>query len=84
MARYTVVWVQSAEDELVDLWLASGDRADISAAVNSIDEALCSDAETKGHALAEELRSFNAPPIRVLFSVRSDDRVAEILSVRRV
>ncbi len=32
MIRYTVVWVQSVEDELAEIWLAANDRNDVTAA----------------------------------------------------
>ena len=35
MTRYTVVWVQSVEDELVELWLATNDRNDVTAATHA-------------------------------------------------
>ena len=37
---------------------------------------------TKGVELREGLRAFFAPPLRVLYSVRDDDRVAEVLRVK--
>ena len=84
MTRYTVVWVQSVEDELVEIWLASEDRNEITAATNSIDHELRNDADLKGDEVSEGLRALNAPPIRVVFTVRADDRVVEIVSVRRI
>jgi len=32
--------------------------------------------------LSEALRAFVAPPLRVLYTVREDDRIVEILRVR--
>ena len=84
MTRYTVVWVQEAEDELADIWLAVVGRSEVTAATRSIDLALQIDAESKGIELAEGLRSFNSPPLRVIFMVRADDRIVEVLLVRQV
>ena len=84
MTRYTVTWQREAEGELVELWIAAADRDAIAAAVQAVDLALSSDAELKGDAVAEGLRSVNAPPLRVLFVARQEDRVAEIVMVRRV
>ena len=36
MTRYTVVWVQSVEDELVELWLAANDRNDVTVATHAV------------------------------------------------
>lgn len=84
MTHYTVVWVQSTEAELVDLWLEADDRGAITAAANTIDHELRIDAELKGVELSEGLRALNVAPLRVIFTARLKDRVAEILRVRRV
>ena len=84
MTRYTVVWVQSAEDELVDIWLDGDDRKEVTAATNAIDHELRTNADTKGVLLSEGLRSLNAFPLRAIFTVRVDDRVAEVLRVLRI
>ena len=84
MTRFTVAWVQSAVDELIDIWLAMDDRNAVTAATNATDHELQTDAQSKGIELAEELRALNSPPLRVIFAVRVDDRVAEVLLVRRI
>jgi len=84
MIRYTVVWPAGAEDELAELWVAAPDRDAITAAANSIDLELSADSTTKGTELSEGLRALFAPPLRVLFAVREDDRVVEVLRVRRL
>ena len=84
MTRYTVVWVQSVEDELVELWLAANDRNDVTAATHAIEKELGSDAASKGGDLAEGLRALNMPPLRVIFTVRKDDRLVEVVRVARL
>jgi len=84
MSRYTVTWHPDAESDLAELWMAAPDRREITSAVKAVDAALSTDAEVKGASVAEGLRSFNAPPIRVLFVVRADDRTAEVQLVRRI
>jgi hypothetical protein len=84
MTRYTVTWHPEAENELTTLWLSAEDRSEITAAVQAIDLALVSDAATKGVEIAEGLRAFLAPPLRVLFVMRDADRVVEIEFVRRI
>lgn len=84
MIRYTVVWPQGVQDELAELWLASDARRDIADAANTIDRELTHDAPAKGVEVAEGLRAFFAPPLRVLFAVRDDDRTVEIVRVRRL
>jgi len=84
MNRYTVTWQPEAETELVELWLEARDRNQLAAAVRAIDTDLAMDAEAKGDLVAEGIRAFNAPPLRVLFTVRPADRVVEIELVRRL
>ncbi len=84
MNRYTVTWQPEAEAELVELWLKASDRNQLAAAVRAIDAGLSLDAEGKGDLVAEGLRAFNAPPLRVLFTVRPADRVVEIELVRQL
>lgn len=84
MIRYTVVWVQSVEDELIEIWLGAEDRNAISSATHAIDHELSTDAESKGEDLAEGLRSLNVPPLRVIFTVSTDDRLTEVVRVARL
>ncbi len=53
MTRYTVVWVRSAEDELVEIWLKGDDREEVTAATNAIERELREDAVWKGEELSE-------------------------------
>lgn len=78
MIRYTVVWEQDAQGDLADVWLQAGDRA----AAEAIDRDLAVDASAKGIELSEGLRAYHAPPIRVLFLVRENDRIVEVLRVK--
>jgi hypothetical protein len=82
MTRYTVVWVESALEELTELWLAASDRAAVTAATTAIDRELAEDAPQKGVELSEGLRALFSPPLRVIFEVRGPDRVAEVLRVK--
>jgi len=82
MTRYTVVWVQSAQNELADIWLNATDRNAVTVATQLIDQELSENAPTKGNDLSEGLRSLFAPPIKVIFTVRKEDRLTEVLLVR--
>ncbi len=84
MIRYTVVWHREGRDELAKIWIDARDRNAISAAADVIDEELLTDALTKGAELSEGLRALLAPPLRVLFAVREEDRLVEVLCVRRL
>ena len=82
MNRYTVVWVESAQNELTDLWIVDPNRRAITAAADAIDHELAIDAATKGIKLSEGLRALFSPPLRVLFTVREEDHIAEVLRVK--
>jgi plasmid stabilization system protein ParE len=82
MTRYTVVWVDSAQDELAEIWIRTQDRNAVTAATSAIDQHLAVDAGAKGTELSEGLHAFHAAPLRVLFAVREDDRIVEVLRVR--
>ena len=84
MFRCTVTWVESAQDELAELWMAGPDRDAISAAARAVDRELAVDPHVKGVEMSEGLRALHQPPLRLLFSVRDDDRVVEVLRVKRL
>ncbi len=84
MTRYTVTWVQSALDELTELWLAVENKQALSAAANAIDAALGLDPSAKGSPESDALRSLTIAPLRVLYAVRELDRVVEVLTVQLV
>jgi mRNA-degrading endonuclease RelE of RelBE toxin-antitoxin system len=83
MTRYTVVWPQSALEELADIWINSAQRNAVTSALAEIDRELAEDAPRKGLELSEGLRACYAEPLRVLFAVRDDDRIVEVLRVKR-
>jgi hypothetical protein len=84
MTRYTVVWIESALGELADEWMKAPDRNAVTAAVNSIDKELAVDAASKGVEMTDGMRAYFSPPIRVLYRIREDDRIVEVLRVKRL
>lgn len=81
MTRYTVVWVQSAEKELTEIWLNALDRKAVSTASDAIDQILAIDATDRGVELSEGLLALFSPPLKVIFSTREQDRLVEVLRV---
>jgi hypothetical protein len=69
---------------LAELWLKAPDRNAVTAAANAIDQELGEDAGAKGSELSEGLRTLFASPLRAIFTVREDDRIAEVLRVRSI
>ncbi len=84
MTRFTVVWDESARDELANLWMAAPDRNAVTQASNAIDAELAEDPDRKGAPLSEGLRGLSIPPLRVVFLTRKDDRIVEVLRVARL
>jgi hypothetical protein len=84
MNRYTVVWVKSAVDELVELWIAASDRNAVASATHEIDRQLTTGPSLRGELLSEGLRALNVPPLRVVFAVNEDDRIVEVAVVRTI
>jgi hypothetical protein len=56
----------------------------VTASAHVIDIELSQDAKTKGADVAEGLRAFFAPPLRILFTVNEGDRIVEVVLVRRL
>ena len=84
MTRYTVVWVESAQSELADIWLSASNRSAVTAAADEIDRVLVTDANAQGVDVSEGLRAIFVHPLRVLFTVSDEDRMVEVLRVRRL
>jgi hypothetical protein len=84
MTRRTVVWVSDAESELAEIWLASSSRDRIASASHAIDVVLGQDAESVSSPLAEGMRVFEQPPLRVLFEIVDEDRMVRVLKVKQV
>ena len=84
MTRYTVVWLESARDELADLWMSQPLRRSIAKAADEIDRELAEDAPAKGRELRDGFRFLAVFPIKILFRVREDDRIVEVLKVAEI
>jgi plasmid stabilization system protein ParE len=83
MTRYTVVWSGDALNELAELWISARDRNAVSMAAHAIDVELSRDATTKGVEVAEGLRVFFSPPLRIFYTIDEGDRLVEVVRVRR-
>jgi hypothetical protein len=81
--RFTLIWHPSAIDDLVTIWRDAPDRRAITEAADAIDPALRTDPVLRGETLAGSIRIFLSPPLEVAYRVFDDDRVVQILSIRR-
>jgi hypothetical protein len=74
--------LEDAITELGEIWLASNEKNAITAASAEIDRELAEDAHKKGKPLSEGLRTYDASPLRGVFSVNHPDRKVEVVRVR--
>jgi plasmid stabilization system protein ParE len=81
--KYTVTWLEEAQNHLARIWNNAPDQQAVADAANAIDKELARSPGGKGTAVSEGLRSLHVPPLHVLFSVRDQDRLVEVASVRR-
>jgi len=83
MTIFTVVWTRQAEDELMEIWLASTDRPAITEATATIDRELRIDPDRKGTTSRGSFWSLAVFPLRVVFEVHPADRLVKVLSAQR-
>jgi hypothetical protein len=77
--NYTVIWLESAESELADVWLNASNREHVSAAAYEIDIRLRTNPEIEGESRSEERRILLVPPLGVTFEVQPGDRLVRVL-----
>jgi len=84
MKKYTVVWLESALDDLARFWIKTVHRQAITDSADLADDYLATDAETKGESLSEGLRAVTVGLLRLYFVARPEDRILEIAYVKRI
>ncbi|MCI0461372.1 MAG: hypothetical protein L0Z62_30860 [Gemmataceae bacterium] len=71
--KWMVDWVPSAERDLADIWNNAPDRADVTAAANTIDTLLARDPLGEGEAREGSLRILFIEPLAVYYNVDEGD-----------
>lgn len=79
---FTVTWHPDAEDELARIWMAAPDRHAVTEAANRIERLLRHDPERQGEDYHGRRLLFEAP-LAVVFRVSPDDRLVQVVQVRR-
>jgi hypothetical protein len=81
---YRVEWLQSALDELADIWTRSNsiERAAITSASHVLDTYLKGDPHDEGESRAHGRRITFVPPLAVTFRIEEDDQTVTVLQVR--
>jgi hypothetical protein len=82
MTSYTVEWTDDALDELALLWLMAPDPQAVTRAQAKIDSFLGRDPLHYGAEVKEGLRELSVPPLRVLYSVDTTRRLAEVCAAK--
>jgi hypothetical protein len=81
--NWTVVWFESAQNHLAELWLQALDREDVATAANTIDARLRRDPFQYSESRSGNNRVMFIPPLGVSFDVSIDDRLVTVLAVWR-
>lgn len=82
MKGSTVLWVESAEQELASIWMALPNRNKVTEATHEIDHALKRDALSEGVELCEGLYAIERGPLRVIFEILPDDKIVRVVKVK--
>ena len=82
--KYTVTWKPSVKQRLADIWMTAPDRRAVTEAADAIDKSLRVDPRDHGESRGGTLRILIAVPLAVVYDIREDDRLIEVLSVRHV
>ena len=82
--KHTVIWLPGAEQELADLWIDPDTRAEVADAANHIDLLLKFNPEQCGESRIDDQRILFITPLGVLFRVKQDDRMVEVIHVWKV
>jgi hypothetical protein len=75
-----MTWRGETKRKLADVWLASDDRRAISAAADRVDALLANNPELVGEEFYGDFL-IAVPPLSVVYSISTEDRVVEILDV---
>lgn len=81
MIKWTVVWEESAEIMLGNIWFGTGQSPKVTEASYQIDKALNIDPRRHGNPLAEGLWVVERPPLRAVFTISEEDRLVRVLSL---
>ena len=80
---HTVVWAESAAEELAAIWLAASDRDVVTAAARDVDEMLRTMPAEAGESRSHGRRILIGGPIAVTFEIRAADRLVKVLDAWR-
>lgn len=79
--KWTVVWTQSAERELANLWVNAADRAVVTAAGDAIDAQLRRDPFATSESRGGSKRIMMEAPLAVAYDVSPNDIMVTVWAV---
>ncbi|HEY3392392.1 MAG TPA: hypothetical protein VGK58_06785 [Lacipirellulaceae bacterium] len=79
--KWTVLYRQSAQDQLADIWLKAPNQQTVADAADEIDRLLASDPLNAGESRGGNTRIIVERPLTVLFDLFPDDRLVEVFAV---
>jgi hypothetical protein len=79
---YTVTWLPDAEAELAELWMSASDRERVQIAADQTDQQLRLRPNDVGESHPKGRRILISPPLTVIYRVRDDDRLVQVLHVQ--
>ena len=79
--KYTVAWIQQAQDALASVWLAAADRNAVARAANTIDRLLQWSPQLQGQLLFDTVRVLSISPLTVEYEVIEADRLVYVIAV---
>ena len=79
--KFTVVWTDSAEQDLAQFWLGARNRISIDEATQRIEAELATNPLHAGESRVGNVRVLTIEPLTVVFSVRPADRLVKVVQV---
>jgi hypothetical protein len=82
--NWTVTWLPTADQALIDIWISAPDRAAVTAAADQIDADLTADPLNAGESRGGDTRIHIVSPLAVYFDVDDVQHEVSVWAVWRV
>ena len=82
--RWTLTYLQSAQDQLATIWMNAPDQADVSRAANLIEQRLRKNPYSFSESRDDNSRVMIEAPLALNYDVRDDDRLVTVWAFWRI
>jgi len=82
--KYTVTWKPSVKERLAEIWMTAPDRKAVTTAADAVDGLLRDNPLQQGESRSGDIRVLIVSPLAVVYEVRNEDRLVEVLAIRHV